>query len=527
MSLVVAFFACINYIKCMPNPKLKAADRDFFEALADVVFGNPFSPQRDELIVRLAPGAKAGDLTDDREALARVVGPRLAPWLRAGLPAMQGLSAEDRRLLEPAVLYVCYHRYVPQLDALIERQATQGGNSLTVPFADEAIAQLVGGGMPEERAVRFFAFYFQLRRAFYFINLGLAGECASMQTLREALWNNIFTHDMRGYEAALWNRMEDFSTLVLGETGTGKGSAAAAIGRSGFIPYVPAQRRFAANFTETFIAINLSQFPEALIESELFGHRKGSFTGAIDNHEGVFSRCSEHGALFLDEIGEVSIPVQIKLLQVLQERTFTPLGGHEKKRFAGRVIAATNQSLGKMRSEGRFRDDFFYRLCSDVIEVPTLRQRILESPGELGNLVRLLLARITGSPAPPIVVAVLEALGKHLPQDYPWPGNVRELEQALRRILLTGRYTAQTVAVQGQEETLLELLRSGEMTAAELLARYSAMLYRRFGTYAEVAKRTGLDPRTSRKYVESDEAGAPDFAGYRAPPKGRGTRGEG
>jgi transcriptional regulator with PAS, ATPase and Fis domain len=313
---------------------------------------------------------------------------------------------------------------------------------------------------------------------------------------------------MRGYEAALWNRMEDFSTLLLGETGTGKGQAAAAIGRSEFIPYVHGERRFAANFSETFIAINLSQFPETLIESELFSHRKGAFTGAIDHHQGVFERCSAHGALFLDEIGEVSIPVQIKLLQVLQERTFIPLGGHEKKRFSGRVIAATNRPLSALRRDGRFRDDFFYRLCSDVIEVPTLRQRIAESPAELEQLVRLLVARVTGTQASELVASVLAALESGLPRGYAWPGNVRELEQAVRRILLTGRYAAELPqASPGEEDALIEKLRAGELTAAELLARYSALLYRRLGTYAEVAKRTGLDPRTSRKYVESGKAG--------------------
>lgn len=499
----LALNAGITYIECMSSLKLSAGDRDFFVRLADVVFGNPFSAKRNELIARLAPGAPPADLTGDREALARVVGPRLAPWLRDGMPAVQGLGAADRTLLQPALLYLCYHRNVPQLDALIERQSTQGGTPLAVSFADAAIAELIGSGLEQEHAVRLFGFLFQLRRAFYFIQGALAGECESMRKLREALWNNIFSHDMRGYEAALWNRMEDFSTLLLGETGTGKGSAAAAIGRSEFIPYLPASRRFAANFSETFIAINLSQFPEALIESELFGHRKGAFTGAIDHHEGVFARCSTHGALFLDEIGEVSIPVQIKLLQVLQERTFTPLGGHEKKRFAGRVIAATNRALGQLRRDGRFRDDFYYRLCSDVIEVPTLRQRIAEAPAELDQLVRLLAARITGNDAPEIADAALESLRRSLPPDYPWPGNVRELEQAVRRILLTGRYAADLIqANPDPEAALAELLGSGTLTAAELLARYCALLYRRLGTYAEVAKRTGLDPRTTRKYIE-------------------------
>src|SRR5438876_11889009 len=486
----------------MPLARLNASDREFFAALADVVFGNPFTPERDQLIVRLAPGAPLGDLTSDREALARIVGPRLEPWLREGATALQKLSAEDRRLLEPGFLYVCYHRCVPQLDALIERQAGQGGAPLAVPFGDDAIADLVRSGFAEERAARFFALFFQLRRAFHFIERSLAGECESMRRLREALWNNVFTHDMRGYEVGLWNRMEDFSTLLLGETGTGKGSAAAAIGRSEFIPYVPGQRRFAANFADSFIAINLSQFPETLIESELFGHRKGAFTGAIDHHQGVFERCSAHGALFLDEIGEVSIPVQIKLLQVLQERTFTPLGGHEKRRFSGRVIAATNRRLDELRRGGRFRDDFFYRLCSDVIEVPTLRQRIAESPDELRQLVRLLVARITGGESVPLSARVLEALERSVPRGYPWPGNVRELEQAVRRVRLTGRYVPDLAHAADDEEAALgHELRAGELTAAQVLGRYCALLYRRLGTYTDVAKRTGLDPRTSRKYV--------------------------
>ena len=210
--------------------------------------------------------------------------------------------------------------------------------------------------------------------------LSLAGECDSMRRLRRALWDNAFTHDMRGYEAGLWNRMEDFSTLLVGETGTGKGAAAAAIGRSEFIPYVSKTRRFAVNFAASFISINLSQFPETLIESELFGHRKGAFTGAVEHHAGLFERCSAHGALFLDEIGEVSIPVQIKLLHVLQDRSFTSLGSHERKRFAGRVIAATNRPLDELRATGQFRDDFYYRLCSVITSYSIHYTKLYEPP---------------------------------------------------------------------------------------------------------------------------------------------------
>jgi two-component system, NtrC family, response regulator HydG len=483
----------------MSADALRAPDREFLRALADVVFGNPFTRERTALIRRLAPEAPL-DLASDREALARVVAPKVAPFVRQDARAR--LAADDRLLLEPGLLYVTYHRYVPQLDAHIERQAETAGEPLAAPFGEEAVRALAQVGLTEDRAARLFAFFFQLRRAFYFIERALAGESESMQRLREALWNNMFTHDMRGYEAALWSRMEDFSTLLLGETGTGKGAAAAAIGRSEFIPYLRHERRFATNFAESFIAINLSQFPENLIESELFGHRKGAFTGAIDHHQGIFDRCNRHGALFLDEIGEVSIPVQIKLLQVLQDRTFMPVGGREKKRFSGRVIAATNQRLDALRRESRFRDDFFYRLCSDMIEVPTLRQRIAESPAELEQLVALVVKRVTGREAPELAARVLEALERGLPRGYPWPGNVRELEQAVRRVLLTGSYTAQSAGgTLSKEAALVEKLRAGTLPADELLARYCDMLYRRLGSYAEVARVTGLDPRTSRKYA--------------------------
>ena len=485
--------------------RLSSQDREFFGALGRVVFGNPFTEERSRLIRQLAPDAP-GDLASDREALARVVAPKLRSLAAIGLGA---LSGEDRALAEPALLYVTYHRHVPAIDEHIERQANQTGAPLSAAFGPQLLADLTASGFSEEQAVRYFGLFFQLRRAFYFTERTLAGESAPMQELRRELWNAIFTHDMRAYERSLWNRMEDFSTLLLGETGTGKGSAAAVVGRSEFIPYQPAQRRFAANFAETFIAINLSQFPETLIESELFGHRKGAFTGAIDNHQGVFERCSAHGALFLDEIGEVGVPVQIKLLQVLQERTFTPLGGHDKKRFSGRVIAATNRPLAELRHAGGFRDDFYYRLCSDVIRVPTLRERIAASPAELRELVVLLVSRTVGEANGNLAGRVLETLERDVPREYAWPGNVRELEQAVRRILLAGAYKPDEDAptTVDAEERLVAGLRQGRLTAEELLSGYSALLYARLGTYAAVAERTALDPRTSRKYVLGAKSG--------------------
>jgi len=411
--------------------------------------------------------------------------------------------------VQNAFLYVCYHRHLPQIDDLIAREIARHETPPTERIARSVIVELEQCAIAEDVATRYFGFFYQLRRAFHFIERSLTGESEPMRRLRRALWDNVFTHDMLVYHDSLSNRMEDFSTLLLGETGTGKGEAAAAIGRSGFIPYLRDKRRFAASFRDSFIAINLSQFPETLIESELFGHRKGSFTGAIDHHAGVFERCNAHGALFLDEIGEVSMPVQIKLLRVLQDRTFTPLGSHEARRFAGRVIAATNRPWTTLRTGGRFRDDFYYRLCSDVIRMPTLRERIAARPSELEDLVRLLVLRIAGEQPADLVSMALEAIRRDLPRDYAWPGNVRELEQAVRRVLITGSYTSdRDSAPVNQEQQFSDLARAGQLSAKDLLGHYCAMLYRQLGTYAEVAARTGLDRRTARKYIADYSAPA-------------------
>ena len=366
-----------------------------------------------------------------------------------------------------------------------------------------------GRGIGAAESVRFFSIFYQLRRAFHFIVRGLIGRSPCMREFRRLLWNDVFTQDVQLYDRYLWNRMEDFSTLLLGETGTGKGAGAAAIGRSGYIPFDEKQGRFTESFLRSFIALNLSQFPETLIESELFGHRKGAFTGAVESHEGVLARCSRHGSIFLDEIGEVSAPVQIKLLQVLQERIFCPVGSHEPERFRGRVIAATNRPLESLRGRGLFRDDFFYRLCTDIIEVPPLRQRLQEDPGELRHLLEHLLGTMMGEAGSVVADKVETAIRRDVDAEYPWPGNVRELEQALRRILLTGGYAG---SAQPRAKDLVENLVTGIETealdAAGLLSGYCALLYESCGNYEAVARRTNLDRRTVKKYVKQGQSAA-------------------
>lgn len=419
-----------------------------------------------------------------------------------GLAKLGAYAGAERETMRVVLLYEIYQRFRAALDELVVAQIGAGETPVAVQFARELLGLLRQRGLEEAEALRVFAIYFQIRRAHHFIVEGLVGASASMREFRRRLWENVFTHDMRQYERGLWSRLEDFSTLLLGETGTGKGTAAAAIGRSAFIPFDAGKQTFAESFTRTFVSINLSQFPETLIESELFGHRKGAFTGAVEAHTGIFARCSPHGAIFLDEIGEVSAPVQIKLLRVLQDRVFSPVGSREQLRFRGRVIAATNKPLAALRGPGGFRDDFYYRLCTDSITIPPLRQRLQEEPGELGALLGHIMGRVAGAAAGELRPLVSEALRRLIRGRYAWPGNVRELEQAVRRILLTRQYAAEATAQSADRAArLAAAVAEGSLDADALLAGYCSLLYERCGNLEEVARRTNLDRRTVKRYL--------------------------
>jgi hypothetical protein len=488
----------------MNSTKNPAADEwSFFETVARAAFANPFGATRDELDIIIGG---AGPDASAEEILAAVVGrvrERVAAMQRAGKADLRRHEGPRRETLRTVLLFHLFHRHAADFDRLIRDQLAAGDTPCRVTWARNVLEELARSGFPGDDAVRCFAVFYQLRRAFYFIRNGLVGSSPSMKGLRRHLWDCVFTHDIRWFEARFWNRMEDFSLLLLGETGTGKGAAAAAVGRSGFIPFDPVRTAFTESFTRNFVAINLTQFSEGVLESELFGHRKGAFTGAVDHHDGIFSRCAPHGVIFLDEIGDVSAPVQVKLLQVLQERVFFPVGSHEPKRFSGRVVAATNRSLNELCRSGSFRDDLYYRLCSDEITIPPLRQRLKEEPAELGLLLDSILSRLAGEVSDRERQLVMKVLERDLGRDYPWPGNVRELEQAAKRIILTGHYQGRTCDPPVQDETgrLAAEIGEGTVDAETLLTGYCSLLYRRYGTYEEVARRTRLDRRTVKKYV--------------------------
>lgn len=206
----------------------------------------------------------------------------------------------------------------------------------------------------------------------------------------------------------------DLTALITGESGTGKELIARAL------------HDFSRRREAPFVAVNMAAIPKELIESELFGHEKGAFTGANSRFDGKFAQ-AQYGTLFLDEIGDMPLEAQTRLLRVLQEGEFTRIGGSQKMRADVRIVAATHRDLSAAVKAGLFREDLFYRINVVPLRVPPLRERLDDIP----DLVRHFVDLNTAQGLPPKVFSseALDALKKHR-----WPGNVRELENSVRRI---------------------------------------------------------------------------------------------
>lgn len=241
--------------------------------------------------------------------------------------------------------------------------------------------------------------------------------------------------------------------LVIGESGTGKELVARAIHELGPLR------------TKPFIPVNCGAIPETLIESEMFGHKRGSFTGAVGEKMGLFEAASG-GTLFLDEVGELPLSMQVKLLRAIQERSIRKVGGTEDVKVDARIIAATNRDLEAAVAKGTFREDLYYRLNVILIRTPPLRER--------GSDVRLLceasLKRFSDKYSKgitefdPAAMAALEA--------YPWPGNVRELENVIERAITLENGT--TIGVASLPPAVASAATAGTASAVPSIALPSA-----------------------------------------------------
>ena len=512
------------------RPLLSEAERATVEAISRLAFCNPFTPERLHL-ERQVLGAEFQPVDPVWHAQLDVTGPgpnvariaaralELAEALRERLNASQGgaraVSAAEKQLYRDLVLYLLYGRYETRFFAGFQRgTAGTAGFGFYRDFAADLAAYLDlpalrHGGEAQPDPAHLFACFFQIRRAFHFTFRAIVGGSPPAARLREQVWQSIFTHDLRRYLRSLYRSMGDVTTLVTGPSGTGKELVARAIGYSRYIPFDPAAARFRESWEESFYPLNLSALSPTLLESELFGHRRGAFTGAVADRAGWFEVCPPLGTVFLDEIGEIEPAIQVKLLRVLETRTFQRLGETRGRRFQGKVVAATNRDLAREMQEGRFRADLYYRLCSDLLTTPSLQERIAAAPEELSDLVLHLSRRALGGDpveeqgelAQELAREVAAWIAGRLGPGYPWPGNVRELAQCVNNVLIRGAYRPAGTAPGVRDRLAAELL-AGELSADELLRRYCTLVYARTGSYEEAARRLGLDRRTVRSRVD-------------------------
>jgi DNA-binding NtrC family response regulator len=510
---------------------LSTSERRVVDAIAGIGYANPFLPERIERerralgaafieagpIIHAQAGARIEEMFPNSPALERSAG-SLARALRQRLCAGSDATDLELVLYEDLSLYLLYSRYMSRQPGIaqLENPDWVGPVAFWPEFLADfrALVNLPERSLPSQhRPEHIFAGFFQIERAFRHIFEDIVGRSMPAARLRAAVWQSIFTHDMRRYARTLYRHMGDIPTLVTGPSGTGKELVARAIGLSRYIAFNPRTKSFAEPISRLFFPLNLSALAPTLIESELFGHVKGAFSGAVGDRTGWLDEnvCGASGTVFLDEIGELDEGIQVKLLRVLQSRTFQKVGGTETRRFAAKIIAATNRDMAGLMRAGRFRPDLYYRLCADVITTPSLHEQLEDHPDDLLNLVRFLAARVLpgeGEEGDSLANEVVEWIDSNLGRDYAWPGNFRELEQCVRNVLIRKQY--RPAALNGGDEPggpverFLEQVRSGSLTSDKLVEQYCALVYHQTGSYKLAGARLGVDWRTVRSRLDRD-----------------------
>jgi hypothetical protein len=486
-------------------------DRRFLESVSRVAFANPFLPERidlerEALGTEYLPGSsrvwsRRAHLDEDQPNLERLAARArdIVDPARVELANGKRASEAELTLYEDVALYMLYDRFRFQLQGEIQSVPHDNSPSKISFWPDfkrefESYFAIPNHTLPSDyAAAHIFAGLFQIRRAFHHIFDFIVGQSIYTARLRATVWQSIFTHNLRRYRQSLYHRMSEISTLISGPSGTGKELVARAIGLSRYIPFDDRRGCFTDDSFGSFHALNLSALSPTLIESELFGHDRA----------GWLEQCEPLGTVFLDEIGELERSIQVKLLRVVQGRTFSRVGESQARAFQGKIIAATNRDLAEEMRGGRFREDLYYRLCADLIRTTPLREQLADSPGDLHELVLFAAERIAPDDAEELAREVESWIESHLGPDYPWPGNIRELEQCVRNCLVRGEYNPRWpdhTGLDGENAWLAEVER-GSLTADALLNHYCRWVYRQAGTYEETAARIGLDRRTVKRRV--------------------------
>lgn len=494
---------------------MNAADLDFLlTEIHALAFVNPFGRERDQAEKRILSKMGFSESPISANPIFTKDFNQVLHWVWVGEKALlEGMADEFKTVsragrLASLAYFSLYHELVDDLDDLItESEGDSVRNRKLFRRIEEGMrkrSSLVKGvsnpmwGDPEH----LFSCFYQLRRAFLCLFQEIVGGSEPIRALRMRVWESVFTQDMLSYQQWMHESVGRFPTLVLGPSGSGKEVVARAIGLSRFIPYDSQTGLFASEPRNSFRPVNLSALSETLIESELFGHRKGSFTGAIRDHKGIFETAGMHGTVFLDEIGEVPESIQVKLLRLLQSGEFQAIGSENRSFYEGKIIAATHRDLGAQLRAGGIREDFFYRLCGDQVSTVPLHEILASSPDEIIGSVHYICQKLFGKEgAKELASRVVETLSRQVPRDYDWPGNFRELEQAVRNIIVRNEYMP--VSRADDSNGIDRVLENTKISLAEWTAIYARKAFENAGSYREAARRLKIDQRTLKKLVLS------------------------